>query len=79
MEKNEGLNMKFNVILSEAEEGGYNSIVPALDGCFSEGNSIEEALENTKEAIFCYLEGLEKVNNYRTQNHDIIRELEVII
>lgn len=71
--------MKFNIVLTEAEEGGFDVIVPALDGCFTEGNTIEEAMENAKEAILCYIEGLEKVNSYKSQGNEIIRELEVAI
>lgn len=69
--------MKFNVILEEAEEGGYNVSVPALDGCFTEGDTIDEAMENAKEAILCYIEGLEKVNKIKSQGNTITRELEV--
>lgn len=69
--------MKFNVILEEAEEGGYNVSVPALDGCFTEGDTIEEAMDNAKEAILCYIEGLEKVNKIKTHGNSITRELEV--
>lgn len=71
--------MKFNVVLTEAEEGGFDVVVPALDGCFTEGDSIEHAMENAKEAILCYIEGLEKVNYYKSQGNEIIRELEVAI
>ena len=49
------------MVLDPAEEGGYNVSIPALDGCFTQGESEEEALKNTKEAILCYLEGMEKV------------------
>ncbi len=34
-----------------------NVSVPALDGCFTQGESEEETLRNAKEAILCYLEG----------------------
>ena len=54
--------MKFNVILEQAEEGGYNVTVPALDGCFTQGETIDEAMQNAREAIVCYLEGLAKIN-----------------
>jgi antitoxin HicB len=53
--------MRFNVVLEKAEEGGYCATVPALDGCFSEGDSVAETLGNAKEAIVCYLEGLNKL------------------
>jgi len=57
--------MKFNVILEPAEEGGFNVTVPALDGCFTQGETEKEALKNAKEAILCYLEGLEKINQIK--------------
>jgi predicted RNase H-like HicB family nuclease len=43
--------MKFIVVLEPAEEGGFNVSIPALNGCFTQGESEEEALRNTKEAI----------------------------
>jgi len=54
--------MKFIVVLDPAEEGGFNISIPALDGCFTQGESEEESLKNAKEAILCYLEGMEKVS-----------------
>jgi antitoxin HicB len=57
--------MKFFVVLEPAEEGGFNVSIPALDGCFTEGDTEEEALRNAREAIVCYLEGLEKVNEIK--------------
>jgi len=53
--------MKFRIIIREdLEDGGYNASYPALPGCHSQGDTVEEALENIKEAIGCYLESLEK-------------------
>jgi len=69
--------MKFIVILEPAEEGGFNVSVPALDGCFTQGESEKEALKNAKEAILCYLEGLEKVNEIKTKSGVIAKEVEV--
>ena len=43
--------MDYTVLIHPAEEGGYWTEVPALSGCFSQGETIEEALANTKEAI----------------------------
>jgi predicted RNase H-like HicB family nuclease len=54
--------MHFNIIMEPAEEGGYNVTVPALDGCFTQGDTEEEALKNAQEAISCYLEGIEHIN-----------------
>ena len=53
--------MKFKVIIGEdLEDKGYNVSCPALSGCHSQGDTIEDALKNIKEAIECYLESLEK-------------------
>jgi predicted RNase H-like HicB family nuclease len=71
--------MKFIVILEPAEEGGFNVNVPALDGCFTEGDTEEEALENAREAILCYLEGLGKVNQIKSKPGVIAKEVEVTI
>jgi predicted RNase H-like HicB family nuclease len=71
--------MKFNVILEPAEEGGFNVTVPALDGCFTQGNNEEEALNNAREAVLCYFEGLEKVNRMKSGPHVMLRQLEVAL
>ena len=71
--------MKFNIILEEAGEGGYNVKVPALDGCFTQGDTLEEAIENSKEAIECYLEGLQKVNQIKLSANAVVKEVEVTI
>ncbi len=70
--------MKFLVVLDPAEEGGFNVSVPALDGCFTQGESEEESLKNAKEAILCYLEGMEKINEIKTKPGLIAKEVEVI-
>lgn len=71
--------MKFTIVLDPAEEGGFNVTVPALDGCYTQGDTEEEALTNAKEAIQTYLEGLEKLNQIRSKPTARIRELEVSI
>lgn len=50
--------MNFKVVLEEAEEGGYIVSCPALPGCHSQGDNVEEALKNIKEAIVGCLESL---------------------
>jgi len=69
--------MKFIVVLGPAEEAGFNVSVPALDGCFTQGESEEESLKNAKEAILCYLEGMKKVNEIKTKPGLIAKEVEV--
>jgi predicted RNase H-like HicB family nuclease len=50
--------MEYTVILHEAEEGGYWLEVPALPGCFSQGESVDEALKNGRDAIRSHIEAL---------------------
>ncbi len=46
----------YQVVFQEELEGGYSVWVPDLPGCASQGETLEEALENIKEAIELYLE-----------------------
>jgi len=52
--------MRLKVVLEPSEDGGYTVYVPSLPGCISEGETIEEALANIREAIALYLEPLEE-------------------
>ncbi|MDP2952049.1 MAG: type II toxin-antitoxin system HicB family antitoxin [Chloroflexota bacterium] len=48
--------LEYTVVLDPDEEGtGYTVTVPALPGCISEGDTLEEALDNIKDAIQLYL------------------------
>jgi len=51
--------VKIKVVLEKSDDGGYTVYVPALPGCISEGDTIEEALANIKEAIELHLEPVE--------------------
>jgi predicted RNase H-like HicB family nuclease len=50
--------MDYTVILHEAEEGGYWVEVPSLPGCFSQGETVDEALKNSGDAIRSHVEAL---------------------
>lgn len=49
-------NNSYSVFFEEAPEGGYVVSVPALPGCHTQGDTLEEAENNIKEAIEVYLE-----------------------
>ncbi len=51
--------MRLKVVLEPSDEGGYTVYVPSLPGCISEGETVEEALTNIREAIDLYLEPVE--------------------
>ena len=46
--------MKYKVVLKESEEG-FSVSCPGLPGCWSQGATEEEALENIRDAIAEYL------------------------
>jgi len=48
--------MKIRAIIHPAEEGGYWAEVPALPGCFTEGDTMEEVTANLKDAIEGWLD-----------------------
>ena len=48
--------MKIKAIVHQAVEGGYWAEVPALPGCITEGDTIEELENNLKDAIKGWLE-----------------------
>jgi predicted RNase H-like HicB family nuclease len=50
----------YRILLTPEEEGGFSVSVPALPGCFTQGETIEEAIEMAKEAISVYIESLEE-------------------
>ena len=51
---------KFTAVFESAEEGGYTVTVPALPGCVTEGDTLEEAVTMAKDAIAAYVESLKK-------------------
>ena len=50
--------MNYPVVMHKDKISDYGVTVPDLPGCFSAGKTVEEALENTKEAILCHIEGM---------------------
>jgi predicted RNase H-like HicB family nuclease len=49
---------EFDTIIVEDESGGYIAFVPALPGCHTQGDTLQELMDNVKEAIELYLETL---------------------
>lgn len=50
--------LDFKVILEPDETGGYIVTCPAIPGCYSQGDTIEQALKNIKEAIELCIEDM---------------------
>ena len=50
--------MRFVAVIHKDTRTGYGVTVPDLPGCFSAGDTLEEAIESAQEAITCHIEGL---------------------
>jgi predicted RNase H-like HicB family nuclease len=61
--------MKYTVIFHRTEEG-ISVSVPGLPGCWSEGDTEEEALENIQDAIQEYLAAVKEMNRDQ-ETHEI--------
>ena len=65
--------MQYTVIVHNAEEGGYWVEVPSLPGCFTQGETIDEAMINIKEAIELHIQGL------KDEGQEVPKEAELVI
>jgi predicted RNase H-like HicB family nuclease len=64
--------MEYTIIIHPAEEGGFWVEVPALQGCYSQGETIEEAVKNIKEAIESHLIALKAEGKQAPQDRTMI-------
>lgn len=54
--ESEMANYRFHVFIERDEDGMYVADVPALKGCHTQGETVEEALENIREVIAMCIE-----------------------
>ncbi len=52
------MNKRYTVLFEVQSDGGYHAVCPALPGCHSEGDTLEEATANIREAMEAYLESM---------------------
>jgi len=56
--------MEYKIVLEpDPEDGGYVVHCPALPGCYSQGDTRDQALDNIREAIEAHLESLDQMND----------------
>ena len=65
--------MRYRIALHQSDEG-YSASVPGLPGCWSQGASEAEAIENIKDAIREYL----SIVNEQLRGEEV-REVEVVV
>lgn len=61
--------MNYKVVIQQDEDGRFNASCPELRGCHTFGNTIDDALNNIREAIELYLEDIpnEDIGRIRTR------------
>lgn len=66
-------------VFEEEEDSGYSVSVPALPGCFSQGDTFEEARKNIEEAIRLYLDDAdEETKTYlRSRRGEVVTPVSV--
>ncbi|HEY7328585.1 MAG TPA: type II toxin-antitoxin system HicB family antitoxin [Gemmataceae bacterium] len=73
--------MKLKVILLPEAEGGFSVAVPALPGCYTQGETETEALANAREAAEAWLEAsndnVSPFANGSAAVKEVVREIEV--
>ncbi|GAB7015436.1 type II toxin-antitoxin system HicB family antitoxin [Methanogenium cariaci] len=61
----------FRIMLRKEPEGGYTASVPSLPGCVTYGETIDEAIEMTREAVALYIESLIEHNEPVPSEEDV--------
>ncbi|MBI2864650.1 MAG: type II toxin-antitoxin system HicB family antitoxin [Chloroflexi bacterium] len=69
--------MRYTVIIHEAEEGGFWTEVPALPGAGSQGETFDEALASTQEAIELWIEAAKTQGRPVPADDQVVRTIEV--
>jgi predicted RNase H-like HicB family nuclease len=57
-------------VVIEKDEDGYYAYCPVLEGCQTQGDSLEEILQNIKEAISLYISTLSEAEKQEMLNQD---------
>jgi predicted RNase H-like HicB family nuclease len=74
-----GVFMKVKAIIHPAEEGGFWAEVPALPGCITEGDSMEEVMTNLKDAIEGWLAVADMRATARSSIEETARLVEIAV
>lgn len=53
----------YQVHFRREPEGGFTATVPSVPGCVTWGETLQEAIENAKEALVCHLGALEEAGD----------------
>jgi predicted RNase H-like HicB family nuclease len=69
----------YTVVFEREPDGGFHASCPAMPGCHSQGDTLDEAIANVKEAIALYIESLAAHNEPIPVEDILIKPIEVAI
>jgi predicted RNase H-like HicB family nuclease len=70
---------RYTVVFEKEADGGYHASCPVLPGCHSQGDTLDEALANIKEAIEVYVESLAAHQEPLPVEDIVIKPVEVAV
>ena len=70
---------RYTITLEREADGGFHASCPALKGCHSQGDSLDEAVANIREAIEAYLESIEAHGEPIPREDLVIKPVEVAV
>jgi predicted RNase H-like HicB family nuclease len=70
---------RYTIILERQPDGGFHAYCPALRGCHSQGDTLDEALANMREAVEAYIESVAAHGEPIPQEDLYIKPLEVAV
>ncbi len=70
---------RYTIILDRQGDNGYHASCPALPGCHSQGETLDEAVENMREAIEAYIESMEAHGEPIPREDLLIKPVEVAV
>lgn len=73
------MNRRYTVLFEVQPDGGYHAMCPVLPGCHSEGNTLDEAVANVREAIEVYIESMIAHGEVPPTEDLLIKPIEVAI
>lgn len=69
----------YTIVIEPEESGGFYVVVPALPGCFTHGDTLEECRNNAAEAIAVHIAGLEADGEEVPEEHGQAQLLTVTV
>ncbi len=73
------MTVRYTTILERQTDGGYHVSCPALPGCHAEGDTLEDASENMREAMSLYVESLKAHGEPLPQEDLLIKSMDVAV